>query len=52
MPTRTDIMMNPEKFGYIECPHCNGFGSSFKDPEDINVCTQCHGTGLVRINEV
>jgi len=25
------IMMDPDKYGYIQCPHCNGYGSSFKD---------------------
>jgi DnaJ-class molecular chaperone len=29
----------------IECTHCNGYGSSFKDPGDER-CSQCGGTGL------
>jgi hypothetical protein len=29
----------------IECTHCNGFGSSFKDPGDGR-CSKCGGTGL------
>jgi DnaJ-class molecular chaperone len=29
----------------IECSHCNGYGSSFKDPGDER-CSQCGGTGL------
>lgn len=29
----------------IECSHCNGFGSSFKDPGDER-CSKCGGTGL------
>lgn len=28
------------------CPHCNGYGSSFKDPIGVDRCTKCHGTGL------
>jgi hypothetical protein len=30
MDNRLEIMLNPEKFGYMECPHCNGYGSSLK----------------------
>jgi DnaJ-class molecular chaperone len=44
-----EIMMNPDKYGYIEYPHCNGYGSSPKDPEGVNRCTRCDGTGLIRI---
>lgn len=43
-----EIMMNPDKYGYIECPHCNGYGSSFKDPEGVNRCSKCNGDGLVK----
>jgi len=31
----------------VQCPHCNGYGSSFKDPKDVNKCTLCGGGGLV-----
>ena len=40
------IMMDPQKYGYKECGHCNGYGSSFKDPEGVNQCTKCGGSGL------
>ncbi len=40
-------MLNPEKFGYIQCPHCNGYGSSLEDPEGVNICTRCGGSGLI-----
>ncbi len=30
------------------CSHCNGYGSSLKDPKGVNVCTQCLGSGLPR----
>jgi len=33
--------------GYVECDHCNGYGSSLKDPEGVNKCTKCNGIGLV-----
>jgi DnaJ-class molecular chaperone len=36
------------KFGYMQCPHCNGYGSSLKDPEGVNICTRCGGSGLVK----
>ena len=29
----------------IECTHCNGFGSSWKDAGDVR-CSQCGGSGL------
>jgi len=27
------------------CDHCNGYGSSLKDPEGVDACTKCHGSG-------
>jgi DnaJ-class molecular chaperone len=29
------------------CKHCNGYGSSMKDPTGVDVCTKCGGTGVV-----
>lgn len=49
-PSMTDIMFNPEKFGYAECSHCNGYGSSLKETEEK--CTNCNGTGVVKEKEV
>ena len=43
-----DVMMNPEKHGYKECPHCNGYGSSLKDPIGVDTCTRCGGSGIVK----
>jgi len=40
------IMMNPEKYGYEQCSHCNGYGSSLKEQADT--CTVCGGSGLVK----
>lgn len=43
-----DIMLDPEKYGYEECSHCNGYGSSLKDPADVNKCSKCGGSGLTK----
>jgi len=40
-----DEMLNPQKHNLVECPHCNGYGSSLK--EESERCTLCKGTGLV-----
>ena len=48
MDNRFEIMLNPEKYGYMECPHCKGYGSSLKDPEGVDTCTMCLGTGLIK----
>jgi len=37
--------------GFVECNHCNGYGSSLKDPEGVNTCTKCKGSGLMPIEE-
>lgn len=42
------FIMDPEKHGYAECPHCHGYGSSLKDPEGVNTCTRCGGSGLIK----
>ena len=46
------IMADPEKYGYEVCGHCNGYGSSFRDPEGVNTRTKCGGDGLVKKEEV
>ena len=48
MVDKFEIMLNPEKYGYKQCPHCNGYGSSLKDPEGVNRCSWCGGTGLMK----
>ena len=48
MDNNFELMLNPEKFGYMQCPHCNGYGSSLKDPEGVNICTKCGGWGLIK----
>ena len=42
-----DVMLDPQKYGYDQCPHCNGYGSSLKETADR--CTVCDGTGLVTV---
>ena len=46
------IMLDPKKYGYVECDHCNGYGSSFKDPDGVDRCTKCGGSGLIKKSEV
>ncbi len=41
-----EILLYPEKYGYEECTHCNGYGSSLK--EDTPVCSKCQGNGLIK----
>lgn len=43
-----EAMMNPEKHGYKQCDHCNGYGSSLKDPIGVDRCTKCGGSGLIK----
>ena len=49
-PTKVDIFMNPERFGYEVCPHCNGYGSSLREASDR--CSKCGGSGVVKKEEV
>ncbi|MHA2279201.1 MAG: hypothetical protein ACXAC2_25760 [Candidatus Kariarchaeaceae archaeon] len=48
MDNNFEIMLNPEKFGYMQSPHCNGYGLSLKDPEGVNICTKCGVSGLIK----
>ena len=48
MSISPEQMFNPEKHGLVECPHCNGYGSSLKDPEGVDKCTRCGGSGLIK----
>ena len=42
------MMMEPAKHGLVQCPHCSGYGSSLRESDSR--CSQCGGTGLVRIS--
>lgn len=44
-----EVHLNPEKYGYKVCSHCNGYGSSLK--EEADTCTRCGGSGLVKKEE-
>jgi ribosomal protein L40E len=46
MPYTFDQMAHPEKYGLEMCDHCNGYGSSLKDPTRVDRCTKCGGSGL------
>lgn len=39
-----EMILNPEKFGLVQCAWCNGYGSSLK--ESAATCTVCGGSGL------
>jgi len=41
-----DVILNPEKYGYEVCEHCNGYGNSLKEKADR--CTVCGGSGVVK----
>jgi DnaJ-class molecular chaperone len=40
--------VNPERYGMIFCPGCNGSGKSFSDAEGVNVCKVCGGFGAIK----
>lgn len=39
---------NPERYGMISCPHCNGKGRIFKTLKEFNVCIVCGGFGAIK----
>lgn len=41
-----EVICAPGKYGYKECSHCHGYGSSLSDPGDTR-CTVCQGSGIV-----
>lgn len=40
--------INPERYGMIFCPSCNGSGKSFADAKGVNVCKVCAGFGAIK----
>jgi len=40
--------LNPERYGMIPCPHCNGRGKVFRDVKEFNVCMVCGGFGAIK----
>lgn len=47
-----EIMRNPQEHGYVQCPHCNGYGSSLQDPDGVDTCTMCGGLGLIQKQQI
>jgi rRNA maturation endonuclease Nob1 len=39
--------IDPEKYGMIFCPYCEGSGKSFSDAQGTKVCKNCGGFGLI-----
>jgi DnaJ-class molecular chaperone len=50
MTIQSNLCFTPPK-GFQECDHCNGYGSSLKDPEGVDTCTKCKGSGLTAIEK-
>ncbi len=42
---------NPERYGMIYCPVCNGIGKLFNETWEGSVCEMCGGFGLVKKQE-
>ena len=42
-----NVLDEPRKYGYEECPHCFGYGTSFKDPKNVTVCSFCKGRRII-----
>jgi DnaJ-class molecular chaperone len=43
-----DKIFNPEKYGMVFCPNCNGKGKLSKNPGSFNVCSRCGGGGVIK----
>ena len=41
-----DKKFNPEKFGMMVCPVCDGYGR-IGYPDDVKVCQNCGGFGFI-----
>jgi len=39
---------NPERYGMIFCPQCNGRGKIFKTIKEFEVCMACGSFGLIK----
>jgi DnaJ-class molecular chaperone len=46
-----DIALDPGVGGYEFCDHCNGYGNSLKDPDGVDRCSKCGGSGLQKKKE-
>jgi DnaJ-class molecular chaperone len=43
-----DKIFDPEKYGMLFCPNCNGKGKLSKNPGGFNVCLRCGGGGVIK----
>lgn len=43
------ITVNPEKYGYIECPDCDGYGGTIRNSDIAlnEICGECGGDGVI-----
>jgi DnaJ-class molecular chaperone len=41
-------IFNPEKYGMVFCPDCEGKGKLPKNPDCFIVCSRCGGCGAIR----
>jgi DnaJ-class molecular chaperone len=46
-----DEMFNPEIYGMVSCPNCNGSGKSFDEAKGVDICMVCGGFELVKKGE-
>ncbi len=44
-------IFDPEKYGMIFCPDCEGKGKLPKKPDGFIVCSTCGGCGAIRKEE-
>jgi DnaJ-class molecular chaperone len=53
MVFRTDMdeTFNPDKYGMLVCPECNGNGKFPNDSGDVEVCAGCGGFGFIKKEE-
>ena len=40
--------IDPEKYGMIFCPYCNGAGKCSSDSKGVEVCKACGGFGAIK----
>jgi DnaJ-class molecular chaperone len=43
-----DKIFDPEKYGMVFCPDCEGKGKLPKKPDGFIVCSTCGGCGAIR----
>lgn len=45
-----EIIMHPEKYGYVECKSCEGFGGDNRRADGVphELCEDCGGDGVIK----